>query len=376
LENGGGWGPVTAIDGQLSYDPDIIEITGLTSGAWTVTQADIIPGPGALREQLDYVANGGNATDLLIGTITYTAKAAGTTSLAFHASNILHSSDGNWYGNNGPTRNGSVTVTGVTLAPFTDGSFELGSSSTVWPYPTSLDHWDIGGDGINWGGYWASPDGSAHVIDLNKDSYQSALGSVSQTFATDVGETYQVSFSFAGNGGCTGGGEPNNIAKTLEASIDGTVLLTPSVTANGSFPGWSTQTFTFVADDGATTLMLESQNVGRCGPVIDAVGVVVFEDLDNDGVNDVDDDCLGTAAGTEVGTDGCPWDSDDDGVNDDVDACPDDAGTGADGCPTKRDILDASGVGGKAISENTAPGLQKGFNPKGKGAENAGKKSR
>jgi hypothetical protein len=66
-------------------------------------------------------------------------------------------------------------------------------------------------------------------------------------------------------------------------------------------------------------------------------------------------------------------DSDGDGVSNDADECPDVFGSLVNGCPNKSEILSTSGVEGKGIAD--APGLQKGFNPKGNGAENAGKKN-
>lgn len=63
-------------------------------------------------------------------------------------------------------------------------------------------------------------------------------------------------------------------------------------------------------------------------------GLAEFEgcpDTDQDGVPNPDDDCP-TEAGP-VENNGCPWgDSDGDGVNDNEDKCPDEVGTGPDGC--------------------------------------------
>lgn len=65
------------------------------------------------------------------------------------------------------------------------------------------------------------------------------------------------------------------------------------------------------------------------------------DDRDGDGVPD-DDDACPDEYGT--GPDGCPIpDRDDDGVPDDEDACPDVAGAGPDGCPVEGD-LDNDGV--------------------------------
>ena len=64
---------------------------------------------------------------------------------------------------------------------------------------TAIQGWTVGGAGTNAGvdwinTYWAAPNGSLS-IDLNG----LAPGSISQTFTTVPGATYDVSFSYAGN---------------------------------------------------------------------------------------------------------------------------------------------------------------------------------
>jgi len=87
-------------------------------------------------------------------------------------------------------------------------------------------------------------------------------------------------------------------------------------------------------------------------------------DSDGDGVPD-DEDAFPNDPNESVGSDG-------DGVGDNADVCPNEAGSLDNGCPNKAEILINSGVTGNGIAD--APGLQTGFNPKGKGAENAGKR--
>ncbi len=72
------------------------------------------------------------------------------------------------------------------------------------------------------------------------------------------------------------------------------------------------------------------------GTAVDAQGCPVVTppaDADGDGVADADDQCANTPAGTAVDAQGCPLDTDGDGVVDYLDACPQQAGTGSDGCP-------------------------------------------
>ena len=96
----------------------------------------------------------------------------------------------------------------------------------------------------------------------------------------------------------------------------------------------------------------------------DAEGDACDTDDDNDGVSDLDE--------IANGTNPLNADTDGDGVGDANDECPTVAGSLANGCQNKSEILGTSGVNGNGIDD--APGLQKGFNPNGKGADNAGKK--
>ncbi|HYW03160.1 MAG TPA: OmpA family protein [Gammaproteobacteria bacterium] len=76
-------------------------------------------------------------------------------------------------------------------------------------------------------------------------------------------------------------------------------------------------------------------------------------DSDSDGVPDSEDNCPGTAAGTQVDRHGCPVDSDGDGVPDAADRCPGTpAGTPVDahGCPRPR-IIRLPGVGFRPDSD-------------------------
>ena len=126
---------------------------------------------------------------------------------------------------------------------------------------------------------------------------------------------------------------------------------------------------------------------GRTGFDMQITGT--FLDEDDDGVGNSVDNCLSTANadqadsdGDEVGNacDAFPDDADEttdsygDGVGDNGDACPTVAGSLGNGCQSKGDILIASGVDTKGTQN--APGLREGFNPKGKGEANAGKKNK
>ena len=69
-------------------------------------------------------------------------------------------------------------------------------------------------------------------------------------------------------------------------------------------------------------------------------GCKTCEDLDLDGINDCDDQCLGTPEGAVVDASGCPVDTDMDGVFDGLDKCPGTpkgARVDKKGCPSDSD---------------------------------------
>src|SRR5688572_8408332 len=102
-------------------------------------------------------------------------------------------------------------VATVMGAAFSDGSFEAASPGTAG------SPWTAGGGGINWVSGWQSADGTPHSIDLNHDSLSSPGGTIAQTFDTESGRTYTVSFAVAGNPTC-GGDVGNNNIKTVKAT--------------------------------------------------------------------------------------------------------------------------------------------------------------
>ncbi len=126
-----------------------------------------------------------------------------------------------------------------------NGGFESagGFSGGFETIESGLDGWTIGGsvDLINT--YWTPASGS-YSLDLNGGG----AGSISQSFATVVGQTYNVSFSLAGNP--VGGGD-KFFYVSVNAPVTYTFDITGKTTAN---MGWVTKTFSFVATSGASTL--------------------------------------------------------------------------------------------------------------------------
>ncbi len=74
------------------------------------------------------------------------------------------------------------------------------------------------------------------------------------------------------------------------------------------------------------------------------------DDVDMDGINDCDDQCLGTPKGAVVDEFGCPVDSDGDGVFDGIDKCPD---------TPKGAKVDKKGCPGDSDKDGVLDGLDK-----------------
>lgn len=115
------------------------------------------------------------------------------------------------------------------------------------------------------GNYWQAADGSRSI-----DLAGNGPGSISQSFATVLGQTYTVSFYMAGNpdGGTT--------LKALAASAGSVVeqVFTFSTVGNTKASmGWTRQSFNFVAGGATTTLTFASDIDGPYGPALDRVSV-------------------------------------------------------------------------------------------------------
>jgi choice-of-anchor C domain-containing protein len=162
-----------------------------------------------------------------------------------------------------------------------NGSFELGTPNdnpqgftTLGAGSGALTGWTIGPQGIDWiGSYWQPGDGTRSV-----DLSGNGPGSISQTFATVAGQTYQVSFLLAGN--------PDGPPPTKTMDVSGTDF-------SQSFPfplgsntradmGWTPFSFFFVASGGLETITFGSNldlNSTAFGPALDLVNVSAVPEL-------------------------------------------------------------------------------------------------
>ena len=164
-------------------------------------------------------------------------------------------------------------ASGFTGDLLTNGSFEQGPAISSWTGlqegSTAIHGWTVTRGRIDYIGpsYWESSDGS-YSVDL--DGGPSFAG-IAQTFTTEIGAAYIVTFDMAGNPG----GPP--VVKSLEVNAAGqsgdfTFDTSGSSSAN---MGWMRKEWQFTAADTHTTIEFRSTDTinGYFGPAIDNVVV-------------------------------------------------------------------------------------------------------
>jgi choice-of-anchor C domain-containing protein len=138
---------------------------------------------------------------------------------------------------------------------------------------TSIAGWTIVQDSVDFvcPEFW-TPSHGQRSLDLGG----LASGGIGQTISTIAGTRYEVRFDLAGNPLCS------PTVKTMRVSADGQFAdFTFDVTGRSQFDmGWTTQTWSFVADDGAALLTFISQDdpSSSCGPALDNVSVTTEDD--------------------------------------------------------------------------------------------------
>jgi len=152
-----------------------------------------------------------------------------------------------------------------------NGSFEnssLGSGFGFVSVPTNstaINNWTVTSRSVDYiNTLWQNSNGN-----FSLDLSGSQAGSIAQTFVTQPGNQYSVSFDLAGNLECS------PTTKTLRLSAGGssqdfTFDVTGKTVAN---MGWLSKTFSFVASGNSTTLSFASLDNTACGPVLDNVVV-------------------------------------------------------------------------------------------------------
>lgn len=161
----------------------------------------------------------------------------------------------------------------------TNGSFENGANpgafTTVGIGGTNITGWDVLQGNVDYiGSHWQAADG-VRSVDLNGNQQ----GKIGQTFATVVGQTYNVRFAMAGNP------DSGPAVKALVAAAGAvSPLFQFDITGQSrTNMGWEYFTFQFTAISLNTQLSFLSQTgagagCGACyGPALDDVSVTVPE---------------------------------------------------------------------------------------------------
>ena len=164
-----------------------------------------------------------------------------------------------------------LATTGWAAGPnlIINGGFESstfsGSLTTFTAGSTGLTGWTIGQDSVDLiNTYWA-PSGGSYSLDLS-GNYD---GTISQSFATVIGQTYTVSFDMAANPD-----DANDAVKFMQVGLSQQPVYSfSSVGHTHSNMGWTTKTFNFVATDTSSTLHFASLQDSAGGVALDNISV-------------------------------------------------------------------------------------------------------
>jgi choice-of-anchor C domain-containing protein len=166
-----------------------------------------------------------------------------------------------------------MALPAMAFAAVTNGSFENGTVPGVFTTLGAVNNTDITGWSVDTGSvdyigtYWTASEG-ARSVDMNGNE----TASISQTLATVVGATYDVSFDLSGNP------DSGPSLKVLRVSATGAAPqdFTYDTGAKGNDKSdmkWEGNTYSFVATGISTTLTFASQIAGAFGPVLDNVAI-------------------------------------------------------------------------------------------------------
>ena len=162
-----------------------------------------------------------------------------------------------------------------------NGSFEQGNYTGGWwgsvwtdiePGSTNLTGWANTGQGIiNWHDNQAmvNPFDGTKVVDLNNSGNGLGdTGVLSQSFATSIGENYQLKFYLAGPG--TFFSDPRQV----QVNIAGIQHVFSQAASPNTALVWGEKNLTFTATAATTTLAFSSvDGSGYWGPLLDMVSV-------------------------------------------------------------------------------------------------------
>lgn len=168
----------------------------------------------------------------------------------------------------------AITSPAFSATLITNGSFELGNTSgafsTASAGSTDITGWTVDAGSVDYiSSYWAASDGVRSI-----DIAGSAIGALSQSFATTAGKSYLVSFDLSSN--------PDLSApRDLHVSIDGgapSIFTHPGATGkDAAGMNWTSQSFTFLAAGPTSTITFTTNGTaqGFFGPALDNVVAAV-----------------------------------------------------------------------------------------------------
>jgi choice-of-anchor C domain-containing protein len=171
----------------------------------------------------------------------------------------------------------SATLASATL--LVNGSFELGGFTgcsngafcRVAAGNTAISGWQVGGVAVDWHNNvdLKQPHTGSLVVDLHLDGGAGQQGTLAQSFATAIGQSYLLTFYLAGPG--TGLLNPRQVIVSV-AGVQQTFSTPASSNTNMQ---WGLHTLLFNATSTTTTLTFSSpaNGAGFWGPVLDSVSV-------------------------------------------------------------------------------------------------------
>jgi len=215
-------------------------------------------------------------------TETYVFKATATnTTLTFEGDYL-----GQW---RGPLVD-DVSVTRTVLVPgnlIENGSFEMPDIGGTYMEMTAaggnVPGWEIAGDSTSQGGVtmingWFGVVGSHgdQVLSLQSNSFgEDVAGTISQTFETEIGKQYELSFDYNTIDDASPG-QVAIIAYDLGVASQAAAFNTGPYTVSP----WATERYVFTATATNTTLTFEGDYLGQWrGPLIDNISVAEFPGL-------------------------------------------------------------------------------------------------
>ena len=164
-----------------------------------------------------------------------------------------------------------LATTGWAAGPnlITNGGFEnssfSGSFTTFAAGSTALTGWTIGQDSVDLIKTYWQPAGGSYSLDLSGN----ADGTISQSFATVIGQKYVVSFDMAANPD-----DSSDPLKYMQVGLSQQGLYTFSSAGHThQNMGWATQSFTFVATTVSSKLHFASLQDSAYGIALDNISV-------------------------------------------------------------------------------------------------------